>query len=99
VLVIGYGGSLALATAGLLRVGQRRILPLQLLLPFYWLLHSIATVRAAYELLTRPHFWAKTRHGLTQVGRDREAEAPATPDAAVNTAWRLPPFRRRRRAR
>jgi cellulose synthase/poly-beta-1,6-N-acetylglucosamine synthase-like glycosyltransferase len=86
VLVIGYGGSLALATAGLLRVGQRRILPLQLLLPFYWLLHSIATVRAAYELLTRPHFWAKTRHGLTQVGRGSEAEAPATPDDAAKRA-------------
>lgn len=31
--------------------------------PFYWLLHSIASVRALWKLLTDPHRWEKTPHG------------------------------------
>lgn len=86
VLVIGYGGSFALVVAGLLRLGQRRLLAYQLLLPLYWVLHTVATVRAGYELVTRPHFWAKTTHGLTrlqrsfeeaQVSEDRETDGEA----------------------
>jgi hypothetical protein len=69
VLVLGYGGSAALIAAGLVRAGQARLVPMQLLLPIYWLLHSAATVRAAHELLTRPYFWAKTAHGRTRVTR------------------------------
>ena len=37
---------------------------------------SLAVFRAAWELLTRPHFWAKTRHGQTRVVREHPAEAP-----------------------
>jgi len=33
-------------------------------LPFYWLLISFAGWRAIWQLLTRPHFWEKTKHGL-----------------------------------
>ena len=52
-----------------------------MLLPFYWVLHSIATVRAAIELLTRPHFWAKTTHGLTRLQRSFEGEPEGTEEA------------------
>ena len=69
VLLIGYGSSFGLAATGLMRLGQRRLLLHQALLPAYWLLHAIATVRAGYELVTRPHFWAKTAHGLTRLER------------------------------
>ena len=68
-LVVGYGSSFSLALAGLLRRGQWRLLPYQLLLPFYWVLHSIAALRAARELLTRPYFWGKTTHGRTRRAR------------------------------
>jgi hypothetical protein len=68
-LLIGYGGSLVLVAAGLLRLGQRRLLLQQALLPAYWVLHTVATFRAGYELLYRPHFWAKTAHGLTRLER------------------------------
>ena len=68
-LVIGYGGSIALVIVGLLRLGQKRLLAAQLLLPLYWVLHSVATLRAAFELIIRPHYWAKTRHGLTRFER------------------------------
>lgn len=69
VVIIGYGGAGALVVAGLARMGRRDLLGWQLLLPFYWLLHSVAMVRALNELLTRPYFWAKTRHGQTRLNR------------------------------
>ncbi|MDG1286665.1 MAG: glycosyltransferase family 2 protein [Rickettsiales bacterium] len=34
--------------------------------PLYWLLHSAASFRALSELITRPHYWEKTEHGLWQ---------------------------------
>jgi hypothetical protein len=32
--------------------------------PLYFILHSIASYRALWQLFTRPHFWEKTQHGL-----------------------------------
>jgi cellulose synthase/poly-beta-1,6-N-acetylglucosamine synthase-like glycosyltransferase len=37
------------------------------LFPLYWLLHSIAAGRALWQLATAPHYWEKTRHGLTRM--------------------------------
>ncbi len=69
VIFVGYGGPAALVVAGLARLDRRDLLPQQLLLPIYWLLHSVAAVRALWELLTRPYFWAKTEHGRTRAER------------------------------
>jgi hypothetical protein len=33
--------------------------------PLYWILHSIASYKGLWQLLTRPHYWEKTDHGLT----------------------------------
>ncbi len=33
--------------------------------PFYWLLHYIASFRAVYELVKKPHHWNKTDHGVS----------------------------------
>lgn len=38
-----------------------------LFFPFYWLLHSIASFKALWQLIFRPHFWEKTTHGLTKL--------------------------------
>jgi cellulose synthase/poly-beta-1,6-N-acetylglucosamine synthase-like glycosyltransferase len=35
-----------------------------LLIPVYWLLQSIAALKAIYQLIFRPFFWEKTVHGL-----------------------------------
>jgi cellulose synthase/poly-beta-1,6-N-acetylglucosamine synthase-like glycosyltransferase len=32
--------------------------------PFYWLMISIATVKAIYEFIVKPFYWQKTTHGL-----------------------------------
>ncbi|MEL6322892.1 MAG: glycosyltransferase [Pseudomonadota bacterium] len=64
VLLLGYG-STALAAALAPRARGVRRLKLLLTLPLYWPLLSIAAVRALYELIAAPHYWAKTPHGLT----------------------------------
>lgn len=35
--------------------------------PFYWLLHSVACVKALKDLAFRPHHWEKTRHGVSKL--------------------------------
>jgi cellulose synthase/poly-beta-1,6-N-acetylglucosamine synthase-like glycosyltransferase len=35
--------------------------------PAYWLLHSVAAYKALWQLVTKPHYWEKTAHGLTGV--------------------------------
>jgi cellulose synthase/poly-beta-1,6-N-acetylglucosamine synthase-like glycosyltransferase len=37
-------------------------------LPLYWPLLSIAAVKALWEQKRRPHYWAKTPHGLSPAG-------------------------------
>jgi glycosyltransferase XagB len=32
--------------------------------PLYLLLHSVASYKALYQLIVKPHFWEKTTHGL-----------------------------------
>jgi cellulose synthase/poly-beta-1,6-N-acetylglucosamine synthase-like glycosyltransferase len=79
IFVLGYGGSFAVTLVGLRRTGQRHLLFIQALLPLYWLLHSVATIQAGWQLVRRPHFWAKTPHGLTRLDRRRHAAASSLP--------------------
>jgi len=46
------------------------LIPISLLNPFYWLLHSAASYKALWQLLYKPHYWEKTVHGLSQ-GSDK----------------------------
>ncbi len=86
IVVVGYGGPLALVIAGLVRLDEERLLPAQALLPLYWVLHSVAALLAVRELLIRPYFWAKTTHGRSRMARRIEADAvpsvAAVPDQA-----------------
>lgn len=40
------------------------IIKFMVFVPLYWLAMSIAAWMGLYELLTKPHYWAKTKHGL-----------------------------------
>jgi len=42
------------------------MLPAVAVYPFYWLLHSVASFIALWQLATRPHYWAKTTHGVSK---------------------------------
>ena len=58
-------GNAILVALGLIAPLKRRwwkLLPVGLLVPLYWLLISVASYRAADELVRKPHWWNKTRH-------------------------------------
>lgn len=48
------------------RPGQKGLWWAALISPLYWLLISLAAVKAVWQLVTRPHYWEKTIHGLDQ---------------------------------
>ncbi|MDW8058616.1 MAG: glycosyltransferase [Thermomicrobium sp.] len=65
-LLIGNGVMIYL---GMLAGFKRRrygLIPFALLNPFYWILHSIASYKAVWQLITKPFYWEKTRHGLSR---------------------------------
>lgn len=49
---------------GLAKRGYDEIIPFVFVVPFYWLAMSFASWKALYEFIRKPHYWAKTKHGL-----------------------------------
>lgn len=80
-LAIGYGGPVVLAIAGLRRLGSSQA-GTQLLLPVYWLLHAVAVIKAAVQLLRQPYFWARPNTAC----REREA-AISCDNARCRDRW------------
>jgi cellulose synthase/poly-beta-1,6-N-acetylglucosamine synthase-like glycosyltransferase len=60
-----------------------------LLTPLYWVLHSVASYLALYELIVRPHHWQKTTHGLSSQALNTRVELAAA-TAAVAAAQQTP---------
>lgn len=57
------------------------------LIPFYWLWTSVAAVIGLYQLITKPHYWEKTNHGLHKsksVSERKVSEAEIIEPAMVN---------------
>ena len=48
------------------RWGYEDLTKWAILMPLYWVLFSVAGYLALYELITRPHHWQKTTHGLVR---------------------------------
>ena len=57
---------LALGAARLYRKHRASMFAAALLYPFYLLLHSLASYKALWQLMVKPHFWEKTQHGLAK---------------------------------
>jgi glycosyltransferase XagB len=43
-----------------------RLIGYALLNPVYWVMHSISSYKALWQLFTKPFFWEKTNHGITK---------------------------------
>ncbi len=43
-----------------------------LLIPLYWVMMSVAALKAAWQLIVTPSFWEKTQHGLTPEAASRQ---------------------------
>jgi cellulose synthase/poly-beta-1,6-N-acetylglucosamine synthase-like glycosyltransferase len=61
-----FGNSMMILVSGIATWHRHgwRIAIFALLNPAYWVLHSVAAWRAAWQMLTDPHSWEKTPHGL-----------------------------------
>lgn len=65
-MLFGMGGIVVLSgIVASLRHGWR-VGVFAALSPLYWLLHSVAAWRAAWQTIFDPHRWEKTPHGLTE---------------------------------
>lgn len=68
-LITGYLMSGLIGFVGLSRRRLAGSAPYLLLLPFYWVLLSIAAWRAVFQLISSPYRWEKTAHGLARTSR------------------------------
>jgi cellulose synthase/poly-beta-1,6-N-acetylglucosamine synthase-like glycosyltransferase len=71
-LLVGNAGVVYLNLLATFRRRAYRLAPFAVLAPAYWVLHSVAAYKALWQLVTRPFYWEKTTHGLTN-----HADAPA----------------------
>jgi cellulose synthase/poly-beta-1,6-N-acetylglucosamine synthase-like glycosyltransferase len=63
-LVLGNALFIYLYLVGSARRGNWDLVKYGLLAPLYWLAMSVASVKALWQLIRRPHYWEKTVHGL-----------------------------------
>ena len=64
-LLIGNGLMMYLSMMGASSAAGYGLVPWALLNPVYWILHSIAAYKALWQLITKPHYWEKTDHGIS----------------------------------
>jgi len=57
-------------------------------MPFYWPLATLAALFALWELLTRPHHWSKTAHGLSRRNLPPELTSGSAPQQSFIAATR-----------
>jgi cellulose synthase/poly-beta-1,6-N-acetylglucosamine synthase-like glycosyltransferase len=70
-LAAGYAASLVLGWFTVRRFRRGALRAHLIFIPAYWLLVSVAAYRALFQLVTCPHYWEKTEHGLTKVRRGK----------------------------
>ncbi len=63
--------------------------------PLYWCLHSLASYKALWQLVWKPHFWEKTTHGVSKIVKaenrlKRARLRRAQPSCARNQPSRFP---------
>ncbi|MCU1394976.1 MAG: glycosyl transferase, group 2 family protein [Ilumatobacteraceae bacterium] len=73
-LFVGNGAMILLTALAARRRRAYRLVGFALLLPAYWVLHSIAAWRALYQLVRRPDHWEKTPHGIVHGPPQRTSE-------------------------
>jgi len=64
-LCVGYGISMLCGVVGAVRSRQAYLIADVVIMPAYWLMLFVPTITALIELKTRPFYWNKTRHGVT----------------------------------
>jgi glycosyltransferase XagB len=75
--LIGNSVMVYLSMMGPYKRGTFNLTLWALINPLYWLLHSIAAYKGLWQLLTNPHYWEKTEHGLTTHERPEDEAVAA----------------------
>ncbi len=73
-LLIGNGVMVYLSMMGGFKRRHYRLVLWAMLNPLYWVLGSIAAYKALWQLITKPHYWEKTDHGISSY-----VDAPEAP--------------------
>ena len=79
-LIVGNGIMIGCSALAAIRRRRWALACCACLMPFYWVLHSIAAWRALGQLITKPSHWEKTPHGLSKHG-NQGAGAPTSEEA------------------
>jgi len=77
--IIGNSAMVYLSMMGPYKRGTFDLILWALLNPVYWVLHSVASYKALWQLIFKPHYWEKTEHGLTNQSHD-STETPKAVD-------------------
>ncbi len=65
-LLLGNGFFMYVSLIGAWKRNRFRLMPWALTIPAYWVLLSIASYKALYQLIYKPFFWEKTQHGISR---------------------------------
>ena len=77
-LLAGNGLMIYVSMMGAFKRRNYALVLWALLNPVYWLLHSAAAYKALWQLVTKPHYWEKTVHGLSHAAHHLpDAPGPA----------------------
>ena len=66
-LVAGNASYLSIYVIACVKLKKYRYTPYALLMPLYWVLHSIASWRGLIQLIRNPFYWDKTSHGVSKL--------------------------------
>jgi cellulose synthase/poly-beta-1,6-N-acetylglucosamine synthase-like glycosyltransferase len=75
--ILGNSAMVYLSMMGPYKRGTFALIAWSLLNPVYWILHSVASYKALWQLLFKPHYWEKTEHGLTTRAHGDATTVPA----------------------
>ncbi len=64
-LVVGNSLAVIVGMLGVIPRKKYYLLKYTLLIPFYWVLQSMASYKALWQLIIKPHYWEKTDHGIS----------------------------------
>jgi hypothetical protein len=64
-LLVGNGYLIYLSMLGAFKRHLYFLIPFGLTMPIYWLMMSIASYKALWQLIHNPFYWEKTLHGIT----------------------------------
>ena len=75
VWLVGGFAALVAGVANARAAGKPHLAMAALISPLYWVLMSLAAIKAAVQLVTQPSYWEKTTHGLDTTGTDHHVGA------------------------